>query len=898
MNKFLKHQDDKIKDKSQIFVETMQTNNKILIISFLSIYIFAHVSTIFVYVLHLSSKYLSTDSILVCFLLTTIIITLIIIANKILGLKPISSYVIVFGFSFAMWIFQYIYLGVKELFVVHYIVLTLSFFYFDAKLSFFTLMVVIISQTALFISRPELIPDGPESNMAIRYVVYIILGIVIIAGSRITKRLLKLAIDKQEEALRIQIKSTENLEKHVEERTQQLKEANEKLTEMDKMKSNFLANISHEIRTPLTLILSPVESTLQGDYQKGVDETFLQNIQRNAIRLLKLINNLLDFSKIEAGKMNLKVKEIDIVKIINNYLQIVKPTADSKGVQIKVVSEKDSMPLFLDIEKFDKIAMNIFSNALKFTERDGLIEIRIKEDDKNCYLEVEDTGIGIPQDKLDTIFDRFSQVDLSSTRKYEGTGIGLSLAKELIELSGGSISVKSRDIEDHPDNHGTVFTITFPKGQEHLEGRTDFEFIKSDEIDEAITDRRRFAGVREMIDLRESNTEDMDAEIITDKVHLHNKHKTQSHILVVEDYPDMRDFLKSLLVEYYVVYFAVDGKDGFDKTSKLKPDLIITDVMMPNIDGYTMTKMIKEDDQLKRIPVLMLTAKADIAHKVEGLEYGADDYLTKPFNSKELLVRIKSLLKTREYEKIIEERKNEIESELEIARLLQQKLLPEMIPDISGYRSHVIYVPMDMVGGDFYDFKANDDIIELFIADVSGHGLHGAFISMITKMAFESIRERKSTRSVLYILNDIIHRSTVNSNFVTALYCIIKRDTNTLNFSSAGHQPLLIYRQKNDEFIELQASGIPLGLSKSIELEEKDIQLKKGDRLFLYTDGIIECTDPNRKEFGDDGFKDFISTNSTLHPNQFTEKLLLTLQSYSGKDTFNDDVCLIVFDVL
>jgi two-component system, sensor histidine kinase ChiS len=672
----------------------------------------------------------------------------------------------------------------------------------------------------------------------------------------------------------------------------------EKTLEMDKIKSNFFANVSHEIRTPLTLILSPVESALQGDYKKGVDEQFLQNIQRNAIRLLKLINNLLDFSKIEAGKMNLRIKEIDIVQIIHNYIRIVQPTADSKGVTVNVVSVKDSMTLFMDIEKFDKIAMNVFSNALKFTERGGTIEIRIKDDESNCYMEVKDTGIGIPTDKLETIFDRFSQVDISSTRKYEGTGIGLSLAKELIELSGGSISVTSRYTKNHPDDHGTVFTITFPKGKEYLDGRNDVEFINDEVLDDAITDQRRFIGVREMVDLKEYYTTCVDEEIKNETTCLHDKNKTQLHILVVEDNSDMRNFLTTLLENYYTVQCAVDGKDGFDKINELKPDLIITDVMMPNIDGYTMTKMIKEDSKLKRIPVLMLTAKADIAHKIEGLEYGADDYLTKPFNSKELLVRIKTLLKTREYEKIIVARNEEIENELQTARLLQQKLLPEVIPEISGYKSHVVYIPMDQVGGDFYDFKANDDVIELFIADVSGHGLHAAFISMITKMAFESIHDRKSTRNVLYILNDIICRSTVLSNYVTVFYCIINRAMNTISYSNAGHPPPLIYRQTSDEFLELAAHGPPLGISKKIELEEVQVQLIKGDRVCLFTDGITECRDPERNLFGDDGFMNFIRSNSKLSPNKFTETLLSNLRSFSCCEKFDDDLCLIVVDVL
>jgi adenylate cyclase len=422
-------------------------------------------------------------------------------------------------------------------------------------------------------------------------------------------------------------------------------QSNTHLQELDHLKSNFFANISHEIRTPLTLILSPVESVLQGDYGKKIDRKFFENLQRNAIRLLKLINNLLDFSKIEAGRMGLKVQESDIVHFIKTYVGSVHSAADSKGIALNFVSVSDEVLLYFDKEKMDKIIMNLFSNALKFTDKGGAIKIVVKDTEKDCIIEFTDTGVGVPADKLTSIFDRFSQADSSSTRKFEGTGIGLALAKELVELHGGTISVKSRYIDDNTNDHGTTFTVIIPRGKDHLSANENVEYLESEELDEAVTDHR-FAGMREMTELRtsganesaDSNPRLSGAPPLPGKVHLIT-------LLIVEDNPDMRNFLTFLLQDHYTVHTAENGEEGLRKARELHPDLIVSDVMMPVMNGYEMTQKIKEDEELKRTPVLMLTAKAEIANKIEGLEYGADDYLTKPFNSKELLTRIKSLLK-------------------------------------------------------------------------------------------------------------------------------------------------------------------------------------------------------------------------------------------------------------
>ncbi len=261
-------------------------------------------------------------------------------------------------------------------------------------------------------------------------------------------------------------------------------------------------------------------------------------------------------------------------------------------------------------------------------------------------------------------------------------------------------------------------------------------------------------------------------------------------------------------------------------------------------------------------------------------------------------MRVKTLLKTREYEKTIEKRNREIEQELEIARLIQMRLLPPAMTDHSGYSSYAVYIPMDRVGGDFYDYAHRDQFIDLFIADVSGHGLPGAFLAMMTKMVLENINVRKSTNGVLNQINDIIHRATVKNNYVTAFLCTIDTHTNVMKFSNAGHFPPLIYKRKSGKFIEVNAKGMPLGWFKNITIEEKEIQIESGDRLILFTDGITECMDPQRELFGDKRFREFIRENIDLSPEKFSHSLLSRLKEFSKSDSFEDDLTMVVFDVL
>lgn len=679
-----------------------------------------------------------------------------------------------------------------------------------------------------------------------------------------------------------------SLENKVEERTCQLQEANKKLRELDRLKSNFFANISHEIRTPLTLILAPVESVLQGDNDDAPERGFFENLQRNAIILLKLINDLLDFSRIEAGQMKMKIREVDMVSFIKSYVSSFSSAAESKGIKFIFEYPDSTVPVFIDTEKMDKILMNLFSNALKFTDKGGFIKIIISNSGGRCSVRFEDSGIGIPADKKETIFDRFSQVDSGSTRKYEGTGIGLALVKEFVELHGGSIDVESRTVNDFPEDHGTVFTVYLPEGDEHFRNNANVICLNPCDLEIAGEFQSSF-NTWDTAEFSQWRTQEIQVTRSTGSCN--------PHILIVEDNKDMRNLLGSILNDQYNVHYAVNGEDGYALARRLKPDLIVSDVMMPVMNGYDMTQKIKSDPGLVRVPVILLTAKAEITNKIEGLEFGADDYLTKPFSSRELLTRIKSLLKTRNYELALEQRNREIEDDLKTARLIQIKLLPQVIPEVDGYSFYPLYIPMDEVGGDFYDYNVRSRYIEIFISDVSGHGLVSAFLSLIAKMALDSISQRDSCAWVLQILNKMLCKSTVNTNYMTAFFCLIDRETDKMIYSNAGHMPPIVYRDSSGSFFELRTGGKPLGLFEDLIHSEDEFQLEPGDRVLFYTDGIIECMNLNNDLYGERKFRDFISSNRAVEPEKLCTMLIDELKKFCGREKFGDDLCLLVFDV-
>ena len=397
----------------------------------------------------------------------------------------------------------------------------------------------------------------------------------------------------------------------------------QKLQEVDEMKSRFFTNISHEFRTPLTLILGPAKQIAESTEEEETREK-VGMIHRNARRLLTLVNQLLDISKLESGSMRLRASSQDIVPLLKSIVVSFTPLAERKRITLRLCAVENEIVLYFDQEKIESIITNVLSNAFKFTPEGGLIELSVAADEQNVSIRTSDTGIGIPTQKLGRVFDRFYQVDETHTRTQEGTGIGLALIKELVELHRGTILVESEE------GKGTILTIKLPSGKEHL---------KPEEIIE-------HSGVRET-NLTASKTvefENIEQRVVTADELPQNGHPT---VLLVEDNADVRHYVSGNLAKDYRVLEAIDGNDGWGKAIEDLPDIIVSDVMMPKMDGLGLCARLKTDERTSHIPVVLLTAKAASRDRIEGFETGADEYITKPFEPEELRARIRNLIEQR-----------------------------------------------------------------------------------------------------------------------------------------------------------------------------------------------------------------------------------------------------------
>ena len=407
----------------------------------------------------------------------------------------------------------------------------------------------------------------------------------------------------------------------------------EKMHEVDRMKSRFFANISHEFRTPLTLISGPIEEMLAAEKEEKKRQ-HLSMMQRNTQRLLRLINQLLDLSKLEAGAMKLRAGWMNIVPLVKGIAYSFESSAGMRGVTLNVNVDQEEIEVYCDKDMVEKILTNLLSNAFKFTPEDGSVTCTLRRNrtptDKMTTEVVEiivsDTGIGIPSDQLGRVFDRFYQVDASQTREHEGSGIGLALANELVELHHGTIQVQSEV------GRGTTFTVRLPLGRRPLK---DDEIIDVPASAEPTPHEVYLADADKPIEGVKEETESERAK------------GERPIILVVEDNADVRAYIKDYLVSGFQVAEARDGAEGIEKALEIIPDLIISDVMMPKKDGYEVCRTLKLDEKTSHIPTILLTAKAASENKIEGLEIGADDYLIKPFEPKELLARVKNLIEIR-----------------------------------------------------------------------------------------------------------------------------------------------------------------------------------------------------------------------------------------------------------
>lgn len=410
------------------------------------------------------------------------------------------------------------------------------------------------------------------------------------------------------------------------------------MEQINEAKLQFFINISHEIRTPMTLIISPLEKLLAEHSEK--QPVYLM-IYRNAQRILRLINQLMDIRKLDKGQMHLKFRETDIVGFINDLMQTFNYQAQKKNITFtfeKELEGADSLKVWIDLNNFDKVLMNVLSNAFKYTHEGGNIEVSLKTGHNDAYrsalkdyfeIDITDNGIGIDKNKIEQIFERFYQIDNDMTQSNFGTGIGLHLSRSLVELHHGIIKAENRE-----DGQGTRFIIRLPLGSNHL---------KAEELENP----EETGSEPTISQLPKDSIYETEEENKTNE-YRKPKAKTRYRVLIVEDDEEIRRYIRSELDSDFRIYECTNGREGLETILKEKPDLVISDVMMPEMDGITLCRKIKQNININHIPIILLTAKSKAEDQIEGLEIGADAYIVKPFNTELLRTTISNLIANRE----------------------------------------------------------------------------------------------------------------------------------------------------------------------------------------------------------------------------------------------------------
>jgi len=663
----------------------------------------------------------------------------------------------------------------------------------------------------------------------------------------------------------------------------ELEDKNVELSNMNKLKDEFLANTSHELRTPIQGIIGIADTLID-----GVAGSMSIEAQKNLVmivesgnRLARLVDDILDYSKLRHKNINLKLTRIDLNSLTDVVFSILKPLAMRKVLFLKNRISEGAEVVYGDENRVQQVLFNLVGNAIKFTEK-GKVEVYTElnpDNDREILICVSDSGIGIAQDNINSIFSSFEQVDGSTSRKYGGTGLGLSISKDIVELHGGKIWVESEI------DKGTSFYFTLPVG----EGDLIQSFADIDEMPESINNGSEIIAA--------------EGEVASVESKIYDVKNNSARILIVDDEEvNLKVLTNYLGLAGYSVNAVSSGVKAMDLISENGiPDIILLDIMMPVMSGYEVCRKLRHDYPQYELPIVMLTAKNQPQDIVAGFESGANDYISKPFDKNELFSRVKNLIELknaiRNYNEL-----SLIKEELSIARKIQQAIIPLRIPEVPGVKIAAKYEPMSAVGGDFYDFHfINKNLIGVFIADVTGHGVPAAIIGAMLKAAFSlSFSEALNPASVLKTINSVLYNH-ISGRFVTANYTLIDLEKGKLISSSAAHWPTFLLRENNNEISEIFSKGPIMGFlpDSSYKCIEKEIE--PGDRIVFFTDGIIEQRNSKGEMYSEERFKKFIVSNRDSNPEMFHERLFHSLHEWSGefeKYSFEDDITNLVVDIV
>lgn len=657
----------------------------------------------------------------------------------------------------------------------------------------------------------------------------------------------------------------------------ELVDANRELSRLDKLKDDFLANISHELRTPLNGMIGLAESIV-GDPSSTADievRRELDLIVKSGRRLSSLVDDILDFSMLKNKDIVLNRKPVDIYSVIAMVFTIMAPLAEGKSLVLNNMIKPEEIYVFADVNRLQQIMLNLIGNSMKFTVEGSItVEAEKGEPGDMNIIHVTDTGIGIPEESLNRVFQSFEQADESISRRFGGTGLGLAVTKQLVELHEGNIEVESElDV-------GTKFSIYLPAAEKPAAGEFNdkeylIEMIKPVEIHREVVSRYK----PKMKELGREST---------------------GTVAVVDDDPvNLQVLINVLSTEGYVVRTFVTGQEVLEYLQREIPDCLILDVMLPLMSGFEVCNIIREKFTPYQLPVIMLTARIRLKDLVDGLEFGANDYLTKPVNREELITRVKNLV-TLKQSVIHHNELNIIKHDLEMAHEIHSAVILKEIPDLKGFNLAVRFKSMIELGGDFYDvIDIDEKNAGFFVADVSGHGISSAIICTMLKMSFDYNRDKLTSPSELFrSLNQSLF-GQMHDNYITGVYAWIDRENEKIYHVNAGHWPILILRKDSDEVISERGMGAPFGWLRDIEYKEISEGLEKGDRIIFYTDGLIEERSPSGEMFGFANFTDQALKLRNKSADEFADELLLEIRNWSNKandESLYDDITLIVLD--
>lgn len=656
-----------------------------------------------------------------------------------------------------------------------------------------------------------------------------------------------------------------------------LEAKNEELQHLDQLKDEFLANTSHELRTPLNGIIGIAESLIDGatgDLSPQTNSN-LAIIAASGRRLSSLVGDILDFSKLRHQNIELELRPIDIRAIVDAVSILSQSLITHKNLHLINRIPVDFPLAKADENRLQQILYNLVGNAIKFTP-EGIIEISaiiLPETEKpQMAITISDTGIGIEANKLDRIFESFEQAEGSTAREYGGTGLGLTITKQLVELHGGEITVESEV------GIGSRFTFTLAIAENVVKVPRENQiknYLKPIQIDTLLAVN---PGLSQPL--------------------VNHSPETIKILIVDDEIVNRQVLLNNLSLHHYAVFQASNGEEALDLIAKgLRPDVMLLDVMMPKITGYEVTQKLREQFNQTELPIILLTAKTQVQDIVTGLNIGANDYMMKPFAKDELLARIRTHVNISR----LQTENLRLATELEVTRRLQQMILPrpEELAAIHGLEIVGFMEPAEEVGGDYYDVLETDGVVTLGIGDVTGHGLESGILMLMTQMGIRTLTEIRETNPIqfLAILNNTLYKNVERMNVDRNLTLAILNYYQGLLTVSGQHEEILIVRSDGHiERIDTMDLGIPIALDEDITefINSTTVELKTGDGVVLYTDGITETFNLDRQQYGLDRLCNVISKNWQHPIEDIKQSVINDILNFRGEEKQFDDITLLI----